>query len=315
MLNRPARSGFAPRAFTLVELLMVITIISLLMAMLLPALGKAKTVAIISRCAGNMHQHAILQTQYFADCKDRLPPPASPHQYTGVGNNINWKTRAISMISPNGIACPSTPNTNGTIWPAGIGWYYYMGYLPPLINKAKLAMWDCPGAPNYSTTPHTRAQFFEASWSDFSRTSGSISRKQLNPASSPTGSSTDCQNSGPTGYIYRDWFKSSTTMGMSAGDWKPSNAVGVCNETAWMGQVNNHSDGLNIQYFDGHVGFGGKNINGLMAFVYYGYAVNGYTIPQSTGSTTINEDCNSGWVYGGGTGINRLWTYYESGVK
>jgi len=61
-------------AFTLVELLVVISVIAILIAMLLPAVIKAKEATYIAVCASQQRQMYIATAAYAADCKEELPP-------------------------------------------------------------------------------------------------------------------------------------------------------------------------------------------------------------------------------------------------
>jgi len=61
------------RIFTLLELLVVIAMIVILMAMLLPALNKAREAGIASNCRGNLKQQVIALLQYTGDNVDSYP--------------------------------------------------------------------------------------------------------------------------------------------------------------------------------------------------------------------------------------------------
>jgi len=68
------------RSFTLIELLMVISIISLLIALLLPALQRAKRQVRLIMCASNQNQIGIELMSYVIDW-GQYPPPGHVSMY------------------------------------------------------------------------------------------------------------------------------------------------------------------------------------------------------------------------------------------
>jgi prepilin-type N-terminal cleavage/methylation domain-containing protein/prepilin-type processing-associated H-X9-DG protein len=80
------------RAFTLVELLVVIGIIAVLISLLLPALGKARAAAKQTACASNLRQVSLAMLVYIGDNKGKFP-----RAYSGVDGNYAWHTLLVGL--------------------------------------------------------------------------------------------------------------------------------------------------------------------------------------------------------------------------
>jgi prepilin-type N-terminal cleavage/methylation domain-containing protein len=142
------------RAFTLVELLVVISIVALLVALLLPGLGKAREQARRTACLSNVRQQAIGATSYAADNRGWYasnpyrPTLATGQPYVpgdsnwgdhmrnanvlGIGGPTGWRLMMASDQVPDALhACPSAapyaaanPYTDATIGYLDYGYRY-----------------------------------------------------------------------------------------------------------------------------------------------------------------------------------------------
>lgn len=126
----PASASPRCRAFTMAELLVVVGVIVLLMAVLLPAVGRARRAAARVACAAALRQYALANQMYVQEYRDRyvpakwgfnpnptppwppppagLPAPTVPHQ-SWVGN-MGYRRylglKASGSRAPYGLVCP-----------------------------------------------------------------------------------------------------------------------------------------------------------------------------------------------------------------
>jgi len=130
------KSTRSPNGFTMIELLVVITIIAILASLLLPALGRAKAKAQGIRCLNNLKQLTFAWTMYTDDNNDRLPY-AGPTDLVGFepdvwvngdldfsgANKSNWDVERDIKKSPlwsycgNSTAIWKCPSDRSTVKP------------------------------------------------------------------------------------------------------------------------------------------------------------------------------------------------------
>jgi len=70
--------------FTLAELMVVVSIIAILIAILLPALREARSLARLTACASNTRQLGIATMAYLGDNRNRMPRGAEGSDYGGT---------------------------------------------------------------------------------------------------------------------------------------------------------------------------------------------------------------------------------------
>ena len=104
-----SRTSGGPRAFTLVELLVVVAIIALLLAILLPSLSAARGQARRVKCASNMRQLALAVQMYSNEHRSRMMPLAytDTNLLRGGPPIYWWGTSDVSGVD----------HTRGFVWP------------------------------------------------------------------------------------------------------------------------------------------------------------------------------------------------------
>ena len=118
--QREPTRGASCVGFTLVELLVVISIISLLTSMLLPALGRARQHAKAALCRSNLRQLGIAVAMYALDENDYLVPAYQ------ISADVHWWGKKLS----NGI-----DHKKGPVWP----------YLASDLKEE--GIYECPAQP------------------------------------------------------------------------------------------------------------------------------------------------------------------------
>jgi len=120
------KNRFNNRAFTLVELLVVIGIIAVLVGILLPTLSKAREKAQMTVCKSNLQQISMASRMYANDYKDKYPD-----MYTLGGAPFR---RAIGEVNP------SDPGSVPEIFGLN-ALFHQLKYL-----AGNSAIWVCPSA-------------------------------------------------------------------------------------------------------------------------------------------------------------------------
>ena len=164
-----ARHGVGRGAFSLVELLVVIGVISVLAALFMPTLESALEQSRIAVCAGNMRQFGIAFSQFLESNKGIFP---NKHSLAPYGNAmVNYRSFRDEFLPDTGLMiCPTMPartffsyeynldpnnrrnlggnnyyyqwHVLGTGDRAPFGTYYYYGGSKEETNNASFRVWS-----------------------------------------------------------------------------------------------------------------------------------------------------------------------------
>jgi prepilin-type N-terminal cleavage/methylation domain-containing protein len=138
---RNARTGRIS-GFTIVELLVVVSIIALLIAILLPAIGKARDSALVTQSSGNLRNMGTACAGYGADWNDR--------QWTAGPDDAGLFQGQCSNYLQNA-ACPPQMILG---WSSGGGmWGYWLGS----EGNCNISVGNCGNWPVYKAIEFTGA--------------------------------------------------------------------------------------------------------------------------------------------------------------
>jgi prepilin-type N-terminal cleavage/methylation domain-containing protein/prepilin-type processing-associated H-X9-DG protein len=141
---KPSNPLTAPqRAFTLIELLVVIAIIGILIAMLLPAVQKAREAANYAKCQNNLKQIGVALHNYH-DTENTFPPASA-------GMDLYWyyHSRGDDTSATNAI---NTGAGTGCSWAV-----YILPYIEQTAIYGKLVLFT--NSPNPIPSPLTSIQY------------------------------------------------------------------------------------------------------------------------------------------------------------
>jgi competence protein ComGC len=208
------------RRFTVIELLVVIAIITILAAMLLPALGMAKKTAKKILCYNNLKQIGLGFAIYSVDYNGFIPPARN---YQGPMINDKYADRSVTL-------CPSISHQI-----PGVSWSYN-----PVVNERDVSTW---GAKHFKTVVYdpNKPWGYDHEWS------------WINPGSCDKPSTVVNFADSGISFSWGSWMHGEEIWGTAPRKDGEGNLMTGGFENSYEGRVYRHNRASPSLYFDFHV--------------------------------------------------------------
>jgi len=291
------------RGFTLIELLVVVAIIALLIAILLPSLGKARELANRGTCAANVRGIAQSMHVYGADNNDVYPCVPAPSNNSTPTYKLAANTTAVGGTSTdltyNAIYQQNSGQSNAGSPMACLWILCIRGDVAPKQFICKSDPVGAAASPLLAT-----GNIYNTNFNDASGTAALADNHYSYSISYPW---TPAAAASPGG-----WWKATSDSsipiladmspknGTPTGNPTPTNATNSFqNTTKYANTIHHSRDGQNISYGDAHadfqrspfVGQGGDNI--------YTVGPSGPSYPSQNGNViTSSGNLPAGWTAG-----------------